>query len=88
VWGGTNAGGSITTPGIGGSFGVVGTGVTGINGVGIGVGVGLGTFTQFILPDFASATCRFNITLTQVGRQQPHLGRDSFCRLRTLQRLG
>ena len=61
VWGGVNEGGSITTMPLAGS-GVVGAGVFG------GVGTVLGSWNQFILPEFSSATCNFNISLgSQVG---------------------
>lgn len=60
VWGGANAGGSITT----GVNPLVNNGVVGVGNV--GVVTGIGTFSQFILPEFASATCRFNLTMTTV----------------------
>ncbi|GBF96360.1 hypothetical protein Rsub_09431 [Raphidocelis subcapitata] len=65
VWGGANAGGSITTmPNTG--FGV-GMGVSGMaDGLGGAYASGMGTmgaFTEFIIPEFSSATCRFNLTM-------------------------
>jgi hypothetical protein len=64
VWGGVNAGGSITTMPLAGS-GVIGTGMAGAFGA---VGTVLGSWTQFVVPEFSSATCNFNISLgNQVG---------------------
>jgi hypothetical protein len=51
IWGGVNAGGSITTMPFSASTGITNTGNV------------LGTWSQFILPEFASATCKFNISL-------------------------
>lgn len=67
VWGGVNAGGSIT------QVPFVGAGLPQPVGIattanGVGMAGTLGTFTQFILPEFASATCTFNIT---IGAQAP-----------------
>ena len=59
VWGGVNEGGSITTMPSGGVAGFGGLG--GVSGV-------LGGWTQFIVPEFSSATCKFNISL---GAQNP-----------------
>jgi hypothetical protein len=60
VWGGVNSGGSITTiPNTALTW--TGTGVMPYGNV-------IGTWTQFILPEYTSASCRFNISLgTTVG---------------------
>jgi hypothetical protein len=86
VWGGANAAGSLTTTpfagtpfaGTGGPMGTIGVGNVN-SAVGVGVGVngvvgGIGSFTQFVLPEFTSAICRFNITLGNQVRLERLLG--------------
>ena len=63
VWGGANAGGSITTaPFSSTGLPIVTTDTAAALAIGA-MGIGTGIFNQFILPEFASATCRFNISL-------------------------
>lgn len=54
VWGGVNAGGSLTTMPL--YSGSTAAAVATLSGV-------AGSWNRFLLPEFASATCRFNITL-------------------------
>lgn len=74
VWGGVNAGGSITTT----PFATTGLPMTGtaVAAATTGtLGIGTGVFNQFVLPQFNSATCTFNISLGNTVRGGGSSGR-------------